>query len=102
MKLQHAWFRSLLSATKSALRRMLSTLRMVGRWFVRGGSETLPEFVLSIGLLPSPMRDPAVAAWLELKRQRDQRRKKPQNPSEPAKVLPIHGSVDDPLFRINM
>lgn len=102
MKLQSAWFRSLLSVASSALRVIFSCLRGIGRSLVRGASEALPEFVLSFGMMPSPVRDPAVDAWIALKQQRENRRNKPTPPSQPAKVLPLRGSVDDPLLRINM
>lgn len=102
MKLQYAWSVSLLSVVKAALRRVVSMLRGVGRRLTTSGSGTLPEFVLSYGMLPSPMRDPAVDAWLALKQERDEHRAKRQPPSQPAKVLPLRGSVDEPIFRVNM
>lgn len=102
MKLQNAWFRSLLTVASSAFRIAFSALRSVGQKLLRGGSEALPEFVLSFGMLPSPTRDPAIDAWNELKKRRGHRRDSKKPPSTPAKVLPIRGSVDDPVIRITM
>lgn len=102
MKLQNAWSASLLSVVNAVFRFVSSTLRGVGRRLVRGGSGALPEFVLSFGLLPSPTQDPGIDAWQALRQRRDHGRNKPKPPTEPAKVLPIRGSVDDPIIRINM
>lgn len=103
MKRQNAWFRSLLTVASSIVRCVFSALRFVGQKLVHGGSEALPEFVLSVGMLPSPVRDPAVDAWNELKKRRTQGRNDPPKPSSTsAKVLPIRGSVDDPVIRITM
>jgi hypothetical protein len=102
MKLQYAWSVSLLSVVKSVFRRVFSMLRGVGRSLTSGGSGTLPEFVLSYGMLPSPSRDPAVDAWLALKQERDSNRSKREPPSQPGKVLPLRGSVDEPIFRVTM
>ncbi len=102
MKLQNAWSVLLLPVVRTVFRHFISMLCGVGRRLVRGGGGALPEFVLSYGMMPSPVRDPASDAWLALKQQRNQQRNKPKTSSELAKVLPIRGSVDDPLFRINM
>lgn len=102
MKLQNAWFRSLVNVASWVVRCASSALRFVGQKLVRGASEALPEYVLSVGMLPSPARDPAVDAWNELKKRRKAPRNPPQSPSKPAKVLPIRGSVDDPVMRITM
>jgi len=102
MKLQNAWSVLLLSVVKAVYRCVISMLCDVGRRIVRGGSGALPEFVLSYGMMPSPVKDPASDAWLALKQRRKHGRDKPKTSSEPAKVLPIRGSVDDPMFRINM
>ena len=102
MKLQNAWSVLLLSVVKAVYRCVISMLCGVGRRIMRGGSGALPEFVLSYGMMPSPVKDPASDAWLALKQRRKHGRDKPKTSSEPAKVLPIRGSVDDPMFRINM
>lgn len=102
MKLQYAWSVSLLSVVKAAVRRVFSMLRGLGQRLSTSGSGTLPEFVLSYGMLSSPTRDPAIDAWLALKQQRDDNRSKREPPSQPAKVLPLRGSVDEPVFRVNM
>jgi hypothetical protein len=71
---------------------------MLGRAVV-GCGRALHALAMVLGRQPALTRDPAIGAWQNLSRRRRVRRPRP---SGPRRVIPLHGSVDDPHVQLRI